>query len=113
MIDNYKAGQMVVSGKRYRKDLKIIGNKVVSEWWRAQGHNLAVEDISDILAAKPKYLVIGMGYAGFMRVPERLCEKLQDLDINLIKEKTPEATQTFNRLVASGCDVAGAFHLTC
>jgi hypothetical protein len=113
MIDQYHAGQMIISGKSYHKDLKIIGGKVVSNWWRARGHSLSAEDIADILAAKPTYLVVGMGYAGFMEVPDALCQKLQGLDIKLIKEKTQEATHAFNHLVAQGFKVAGAFHLTC
>jgi hypothetical protein len=113
MIEEYQAGQMIVSGKAYRKDLKIIGDRVVSNWWRAQGHFLTAEDLSDILAAKPEYLVIGMGYAGLMQVPDSLCQKMQDLAIKLIKEKTPKAAQAFNSLAAQGLDVAGAFHLTC
>jgi hypothetical protein len=71
MIDHYTTGShMTVRGTRYRKDLKIIHGEVMGNWWRKEGHRLAVGDIDDILTASPQILVIGTGYAGNMRVPD-------------------------------------------
>jgi hypothetical protein len=38
---------------------------------------------------------------------------IEGQDIEVITERTLEATETFNRLFAQGKKVAGAFHLTC
>jgi hypothetical protein len=114
MIDQYTTGShMTVHGTKYRQDLKIIRGQVIGNWWRQRGHRLAVGDIEDILAARPRVLVIGTGYAGNMRVPESVRQTLQNHQIKIIAQTTAEATATFNRLSAEGKDVAGAFHLTC
>ena len=114
MIDKYSTGShMVVQGKKYYQDLKIVRGEVKADWWRMEGHRLAAADISDILSAQPKILVIGTGYAGNMRVPESLRALIEDRHIKVIARKTSEATDVFNRLFSQGEAVAGAFHLTC
>ena len=114
MIAQYTTGShMTVQGTKYHKDLKIIHGQVKGNWWRKEGHRLDAADISDILSAKPDVLVIGTGYAGRMRVPASLRTTMQDEHIEVIAERTANATKTFNRLFNQGKDVAGAFHLTC
>ena len=113
-IEAYAVGRhMMVSGKKYTHDLKIIGNSVKSDWWRREGHRLAAEDITDILATSPDLLVVGTGYAGGMRIPDTLRQQLESRRIGLVTAPTAEAVQTFNRMRSAGKDVAGAFHLTC
>lgn len=104
---------MMVAGKRYTHDLKIIGNSVIGEWWRQAGHRLAAADIADILANSPAFLVVGTGYAGGMRIPDTLRQQLESRRIGLVTAPTAEAVQAFNRMRLAGKDVAGAFHLTC
>ena len=114
MIEQYTTGShMTVQGTKYYQDLKIIRDEVKGSWWRKEGHRLDAADISDILSAKPDVLVIGTGYAGNMRVPVSLRASIEGRDIEVIAERTSEATETFNRLFAQGKNVAGAFHLTC
>ena len=114
MIDEYITGShMMVNGKTYRQDLKIIRSEVKGNWWRREGHCLNSDDIQDILAARPKVLVIGTGYAGNMRVPGSLLRTIENHQIKVIAETTADATRTFNRLQKERLDVAGAFHLTC
>ena len=114
MIEKYVTGSfMTVQGTKYQQDLKIIRGQVKGHWWRKQGHRLDRDDISDILAAGPKVLVIGTGYAGNMRVPQSLRALLEDRNIRVIAQETSDAAQTFNSLFTRGNDVAGAFHLTC
>ena len=71
MIEQYREGSYLkIGGTQYYNDLKIIDGQVRARWWRDQGHRLQTEDIYDILAAKPKILVIGTGYAGNLRVSD-------------------------------------------
>lgn len=112
-IIEYSAGHMTVNGQRHRRDLKIIGDRVVPEWWRNEDHRLDVDDVKDILSAGPEVLVVGMGYAKNMRVEKSLESRLEQENIKLVAQETGAAVQTFNRLRAEGKDVAGAFHLTC
>ena len=95
------------------KDLKIIGDDIVENWWRAEGHRVDTADIADILAASPNVLVVGTGYAGFMEVSKSLHSALENRNIKLIAQKTPEAVKTYNELHSQGRRVAAAFHLTC
>ena len=103
MIEQYATGShMTVQGKKYFQDLKIIHGQVKANWWRKQGHRLYLPDISDILSANPEVLVIGTGYAGRMDVPMSLRTAIENQDIKVVAERTSEATETFNRLLAQG-----------
>ena len=114
MIDNYTTGShMIIAGRKYHQDLKIIQGQVTANWWRIQGHSLHADDITDVLSARPRVLVIGTGYAGQMRVPHAVRSVIGNHEIKIIAAKTAEATKTFNKLYGEGQDVAGAFHLTC
>jgi hypothetical protein len=114
MIDQYTTGShMTVDGTTYHQDLKIIRDEVKRNWWRREGHRLDIDDIQDILSAEPEVLVIGTGYAGNLRIPGSVRQSIEDHHIKFISATTADATKTFNRLVAEGKDVAGAFHLTC
>jgi hypothetical protein len=114
MREQYTSGShMTVQGTKYYRDLKIIHGQVKDNWWRKEGHRLNAADISDIMSAKPDVLVIGTGYAGRMHVPESLYTIMAGEQIEIIAEKTAEATITFNRLFNQGKNVGGAFHLTC
>jgi hypothetical protein len=95
------------------KDLKIIGDKIVENWWRNEGHRVDVGDVTDILAVTPEVLIVGTGYAGFMEVSQSLHSTLNNRSIKLIAQKTHQAVKTFNELYSQGRRVAAAFHLTC
>jgi hypothetical protein len=114
MIDQYTTGShMIVDGTTYHQDLKIIRDEVKGNWWRKEGHRLDLDDIQDILSAEPEVLVIGTGYAGNLRIPGSVRQTIEGHHIKFISATTADATKTFNRLLAEGRDVAGAFHLTC
>jgi len=114
MIENYTPGGcMIIDGKRHCRDLKIIQGHVVGDWWRQEGHRLNLDDIQDVLRARPRVLVIGMGYAEQMHIPDSLRSALEKQDIRLIAQDTLKAVATFNQLDSEGGKVAGAFHLTC
>ena len=113
MIENYQFGEIVVYGRRYRSDIKIIAGEVITGWWRREGHVLSVTDIEDILAASPEVLVVGTGSTGNMKVDDDLRRYLAGLGIILIEQPTAAGAATFNSLFKSRRNVAGAFHLTC
>ena len=112
MIDSYDFGRIVVNGKRYNSDLIIFPDKVRDGWRRKKGHRLHVEDLKDILEAKPEVLVVGTGYSGLMTVPSETRKYVESEGIELIAQNTREACKTFNRLVKSK-KVIAALHITC
>ena len=113
MIETYTFGRILVNGVTYTHDIRIINGKVLPEWWRRSGHRVTVDDIRDILAARPEILVIGQGYSGMMKSDDAFREAVRNQGIKLIEEKTGKAVEIFNRLHRKGESVAAGFHLTC
>ena len=112
MIDSYDFGQITIDGKRYNKDLIVFPDRVKADWWRKEGHHLQMDDLKEILEAKPEVLVVGTGYYGAMTVPTETRKHVESEGIELIVQRTAEACKTFNRLVTSR-KVVAALHLTC
>jgi hypothetical protein len=113
MIEQYSFGSITILGRQYSSDLKIINGQVHSDWWRKTGHSVDLDDIPDILSAKPDYLVIGSGSSGLMKVSDDLRQHLEEIGVEVIVEPTPKAMGTFNLMYEDDKKVAGAFHLTC
>lgn len=113
MIENYRFGEMIVQGKSYNKDLKIIEGRVVSNWWRKEGHSLDPSDIEDIFNSSAKILIVGTGAYGVMKIPDRTSQIIKSKGIILEAYPTAKAVDRFNELYKKGEKVAGAFHLTC
>ncbi len=113
MIEKYGFGSMVVGGQTYKSDLKIIGDSVIPNWWRKEGHKLREEDIQDILNYEPEVLVVGTGFFGLMKIDDALRKLLEEKSIKLIAERTGKAMNAFNEAYKEAKRVAGAFHLTC
>jgi hypothetical protein len=113
MIEHFSFGSMIVDGVTYTNDIKIIKGKVISTWWRKSGHQVNIDDIQDIIDAKPNILVLGKGKPGLMKSTPSLREFLKKNEIELIEEKTSKAINTFNRLFKQGTNVCAGFHLSC
>ena len=112
-VNSYRFGEIVIDGVSYRSDVKIIGEKIVPNWWRKEGHYLYPEDIKDILSSDCQYLVIGTGAYGVMKIDPQVKKICEEKNIRMESYKTAQAVERFNELVAKGEKVAGAFHLTC
>ena len=112
-IDSYQFGKIVIDGVSYSSDCLISGDTVEANWWRKQGHSLAVEDLKVIFTAAPSVLIVGCGASGMMQVPEKTRQALKERDIQLETHNTYKAVQKFNELSQEGVNVAAALHLTC
>ncbi len=113
MIEAFSFGNIAVKGITYTNDIKIIQGKVVTTWWRKSGHKVDIDDIRDIIDARPDILVLGKGSPGMMKSTRSLCDFLKKNNIDLIEEKTSKAVKTFNRLFKQGKNVCAGFHLSC
>ena len=113
MITDYSFGKIVVNGKTYKSDIKIIDGQVIAQWWRRSGHRVGVEDVTDILDAEPEVVIIGKGSPGLMKTRASLREKLAAHHILLIEKKTSQAIEAFNRIYKEGRKVAAGFHISC
>jgi hypothetical protein len=110
-IDSYSFGRIVIDGKIYTRDVLIFSDRVISPWWRKDGHLLAMEDLQDVLREKPDVLVIGKGYSGVMKVPDALVKVLAIEGIRVVVKDTAEAVGVFN--ILNNPKKVAALHLTC
>jgi hypothetical protein len=109
MIEHYSFGKIVIDGREYTSDVLIIENEVHS-WWRAEGHVLNPEDLTEIFSEDIDTLVVGTGASGLLKVPEKTEKYIRSKDITLIVQETGEAVKKFNSITGKK---AAAFHLTC
>ena len=112
-IESYEFGRIVIDGREYRADIIILPDRVVADWWRLAGHNLAPEDLKEVVAAEPKILVVGNGAYGAMEIPEATVLHLESRGVKVEKYDTAGAVARYNELAAAGEAVAAALHLTC
>jgi hypothetical protein len=112
-INSYRFGEVVIDGVSYTSDCIIIGGRVQANWWRKEGHSLSIDDLQTVIAAKPAVLVVGCGASGFMKVPEKTRQFLEQHNIRLEPLDTYKAVERFNELAVTGVNVAAALHLTC
>ena len=113
MITDFSFGKIVVNGKTYSDDIKIVRGQVIADWWRKSGHRVDVEDIADILESGPDIVIIGKGAPGLMQTSTHLRESMVANNIVLIEKKTSKAIEVFNKLFQEGRNVAAGFHITC
>ena len=111
VIDSYRFGEIVIDGVSYRKDVLILSDRVVPNWWREAGHSLSIQDLDLLLQTNPKTVVIGTGAFGRMKVPNATLQSLEDAGCVVIIESSKRACARFNHL--RDPTAAAALHLTC
>jgi len=111
-VDSYVFGQMEVDGELHSRDLILLPDRVIPDWWREQGHELRLTDLDVVLAAEPEVLVVGTGAHGAMSVPPRTRQALQAMGVEVRAAATGQACNIYNSLREER-RTAGAFHLTC
>jgi len=112
-ISSYRFGKIEIDGQTCTSDVIVTPERVISTWWRKEGHSLAVPDLAEIMAAQPEVLVVGTGYYGRMDVPEATRRYLQTHGVQLREARTGDAVNEFNRLQQEYARVVAALHLTC
>jgi hypothetical protein len=111
-IEGCHFGSLRVGGETYTEDLIILPDRIISDWWRGEGHRLRPEDLDVVFETKPDVLVVGSGYFGQLSVSDRAREQLAASGIELVVERTGLAWKTYNALLPT-CPVGAALHLTC
>lgn len=111
-IEHYSFGRIVIDGKTYTSDVIIYPGRVDAFWWRKEGHNLQVADLSDIIRAEPDVLIVGTGHSGAMSVSEETIGFVGSRGIEMKVERTAKAVELYNSLGKYN-KVIAALHLTC
>jgi hypothetical protein len=111
-IASFRFGRLVVDGTVYNRDLIILPDRVLPDWWRAEGHTLGLDDLRPVVDARPEVLVVGSGVFGRMEVPETTSRALEAVGVELVVLRTDEACRRYNDLRERRL-VSAALHLTC
>ncbi len=112
-VEVYSFGRIKIAGREYTQDVVVGRDFIKPGWWRKEGHRVQLEDIEEILKAKPEAVVFGTGANGRVRVDREVIEKLRSMGCEVYAEPTGEAVKLYNRLLREGKNVVLAAHLTC
>jgi hypothetical protein len=97
-VDHYEFGRIVVDGREETKDLIILPNRVVRNWWRQDGHALVLDDLDEVLDELPSHLVVGTGANGRMRPDPGTIQQLQTRGVTVEVVLTSQAVRRFAEL---------------
>jgi hypothetical protein len=110
-LDDYEFGSVKVDGQEERRDVIVLPDRVVRNWWRKDGHELVLEDLLQVLDDLPERLVVGTGAYGRMKPDPKTLEQLAERGIDVEALPTAEAVALYNSLDPARAAVA--LHLTC
>lgn len=111
-IDHYEFGRMIVGRKEFDRDLIIFPDRILSPWWRAQGHTLNQADLEEVWKEAAEILIIGTGAYGLMVVKDEVRQMAYRRGMKISVHPTAQAVEVFNQLEPQK-KIIGAFHLTC
>jgi hypothetical protein len=110
-IEGYRFGHLVVDGEEQTRDVIVLPERVLTNWWRADGHRLVLADLRDVLEELPERLVVGTGAYGQMRPDSEAVEQLRRRGVEVEALPTDEAVRRYGELDPRR--TAAALHLTC
>jgi hypothetical protein len=113
-IEGYRPGRVVVEGVEHTRDVIVLPDRVVSNWWRRDGHSLALEDLDEVIEELPERLVVGCGYAGRLEPDPGVVAALERRGTAVEALRTEAAVARYQELAAANpAAIAAALHLTC
>jgi hypothetical protein len=110
-IEGYRFGHVVVDGEEQTRDVIVLPDRVLSDWWRADGHRLVLADLADVVEELPERLVVGTGAYGRMRPDPEVLDELRQRGVEVEALPTAEAVRRYRELDPRR--TAAALHLTC
>ena len=110
-VDDYSFGRIVIDGREYTKDVIVLPERVVPNWWRKDGHSLVLEDLADVMDELPPRLVVGRGAQGRLQPDRDTVRKLEEKGIEVEVLDTGDAVRRY--LEMDPKQTAAALHLTC
>jgi hypothetical protein len=110
-IAGYDFGRVTIDGREETRDVIVLPQRVVRDWWRKDGHGLVLADLDAVLDELPERLVVGTGAYGRMRPDPGTIETLRARGVDVEVLPTAEAVQRYAEL--DPLRTAAALHLTC
>ena len=110
-ISEYSFGHIVVDGEEHSRDVIVLPDRVIGEWWRKDGHSLVPEDLDAVADELPERLIVGCGMHGRLEPHPSVLEALREQGIEVEAMPTSEAVKRYDEL--DPARTAAALHLTC
>jgi hypothetical protein len=110
-LEDYSFGRLTVDGQEHTRDLIVLPDRVVSDWWRREGHSLAMEDLDEVVDELPERLVLGVGAHGQLRPDPAVIAALERRGVHVECLPTADAVRRYGELDERS--TAAALHLTC
>jgi hypothetical protein len=110
-LEQYSFGRITVDGEEHTRDLIVLPNRVVPNWWRREGHSLALEDLEEVQDQLPERLILGCGAHGQLRPDPAVLEALRRRGVEVEAFPTGEAVRRYGE--SDERRTAAALHLTC
>jgi hypothetical protein len=110
-LEDYSFGRLTVDGQEHTRDLIVLPGRVVSDWWRREGHSLAMEDLDEVLDELPARLVLGVGARRQLRPDPAVIAELEWRGVTVECLTTDAAVRRYGELDERR--TAAALHLTC
>ena len=89
----------------------VLPDRVLTDWWRADGHRLVLADLHDVIEELPERLVVGTGAYGQLRPDPESLDQLRQRGVEVEALPTDEAVRRYGELDPR--HTAAALHLTC
>jgi hypothetical protein len=110
-LESYSFGRLTVDGQEHTRDLIVLPDRVVADWWRREGHSLAMQDLDGVLDELPARLVLGIGARGQLRPDAGVIAELERRGVQVECLPTEAAVRRYGELDERR--TAAALHLTC
>ena len=110
-IEGYRFGRILVDGEEQTKDVIVLPERVLTNWWRAEGHGLVLADLEEVLEELPAHLIVGTGAYGRLRPDPKTLDELRERGVEVEALPTEEAVRRYGERDPGR--TAAALHLTC
>ena len=110
-VTGYSFGRVEVDGRPHTRDLIVLPDRVVADWWRRDGHSLVIEDLEEVVDELPERLIVGCGAQGRLRPDPSVVEALRRRGVEMEALPTEAAVERYSEL--DPARTAAALHLTC
>jgi hypothetical protein len=110
-LEDYTFGRLCVDGSEQTRDLIVLPDRVVTNWWRRDGHSLVIEDLAEVLDGLPKRLIVGVGAQGRLHPDPAAIAELERRGLTVECLRTDAAVRRYGELDER--NTAAALHLTC
>ena len=110
-LEDYSFGRVIVDGSEHTRDLIVLPDRVITNWWRRDGHSLAIEDLDAVLDELPELLIVGVGAYGRLHSDPGVIAALERRGVAVECLHTNDAVRRFAEVDERR--TAAALHLTC